>query len=275
MPNGWRIGDRAGIWRRVSFRMLSREVGGGSLGREFSSSARMAVIRSQVEGLLEHGGIKLAGVASDIFGVSGWAMLEKIAAGDTEIEVLVGQARGALRKKETRLREALAGQLDPIGRLLLKQQMDQVRLLRKQVEEINQSLVEAMRQQAPCCSGSPRSPEWIICGAGTAGRDRSLGGRRRQRGTVRLLGRSLSRLAGIGRHQLQPSFGQGKLFPAMAALSDRLGGHSYQGHVLRPPVRSVETSRRQRSRLGRRTSGGQSHLDRPPRTGRIPREGAG
>jgi hypothetical protein len=35
------------------------------------------VIRSQVEGLLEQGGIKLAAVASDLFGASGWAMLSR------------------------------------------------------------------------------------------------------------------------------------------------------------------------------------------------------
>ncbi|MGI8744474.1 MAG: hypothetical protein ACR2NN_18250 [Bryobacteraceae bacterium] len=39
----------------------------------------MTTVRNQVEGLLEQGGIKLTSVASDVFGVSGWAMLERIA----------------------------------------------------------------------------------------------------------------------------------------------------------------------------------------------------
>ncbi|MGI8741155.1 MAG: hypothetical protein ACR2NN_01030, partial [Bryobacteraceae bacterium] len=40
---------------------------------------KVTTVRNQVEGLLEQGGIKLPSVASDVFGVSGWAMLERIA----------------------------------------------------------------------------------------------------------------------------------------------------------------------------------------------------
>jgi len=107
---------------------------------------KLGVIHSHVEGLLEQGGIKLSAVVSDLFGVSGWAMLEQIAQGVTEVEVLAGEARGALRKKEGELKQALAGQLEPVYRLLLRQHMDQVRLLRRQVEEINQALAEAMQE---------------------------------------------------------------------------------------------------------------------------------
>ena len=110
---------------------------------------KITVVRNQVEGLLEQGGIKLTAVASDVFGVSGWAMLEMIAQGVTDVEVLVGQARGVLRRKEAQLKEALAGRLEPVYRLLLKQYMDQVRLLRRQVEEINQALAEAMKEHLP------------------------------------------------------------------------------------------------------------------------------
>jgi transposase len=107
---------------------------------------KLGVIHSHVEGLLEQGGIKLSAVVSDLFGVSGWAMLEQIAQGVTDVEVLAGEARGVLRKKERELKQALAGQLEPVYRLLLRQHMDQVRLLRRQVEEINQALAEAMQE---------------------------------------------------------------------------------------------------------------------------------
>ena len=106
----------------------------------------LGVIHNHVEGLLEQGGIKLSAVVSDLFGVSGWAMLEHLARGVTEVEVLAGEARGALRKKNAELKEALAGRLEPVYRLLLSQHMDQVRLVRRQVEEINQALVEAMKE---------------------------------------------------------------------------------------------------------------------------------
>lgn len=106
---------------------------------------KLGVIRNQVEGILEQGGIKLSAVASDIFGVSGWAMLERMARGETDVELLLGEARGALRKKKAQLQEALAGQLEPVYRMLLRQHMAQVRLLREQVEEINLVLAESMR----------------------------------------------------------------------------------------------------------------------------------
>jgi transposase len=99
-----------------------------------------------VEGLPEQGGIKLAAVASDWFGASGWAMLSQIAQGETDAAVLAAQARGSLRKKAEQLKEALAGQLEPVYRLLLRQQMDQVELLRRQILEINAALAAAMKE---------------------------------------------------------------------------------------------------------------------------------
>ena len=51
-----------------------------------------------------------------------------------------------LRKKDAELKEALVGRLETVYRLLLRQHMDQVRLLRRQVEEINQALAEAMKE---------------------------------------------------------------------------------------------------------------------------------
>lgn len=107
---------------------------------------KLGVIPSHVEGLLEQGGIKLSAVVSDLFGVSGWAMLEHIAQGVTEVEVRAGEARGALPKKERELKQALAGPREPVYRLLLRQHMEQVRRLRRQVEEINQALAEAMQE---------------------------------------------------------------------------------------------------------------------------------
>src|SRR5580658_3908359 len=81
---------------------------------------KLGVIQNHVEGLLEQGGIKLAAVASDLFGVSGWAMLELIAKGVTDAEALAGQARGVLRKKDTQRKEALAGRLEPVNKRLLR-----------------------------------------------------------------------------------------------------------------------------------------------------------
>jgi len=108
----------------------------------------IGVVRNRVEGLLEQGGIKLTAVASDPFGVSGWAMLKLLAKGETDVAVLAAEARGRLRKKEAQLREALGGKLDPVYRMLLRQNLEQVELLRRQIEEVNEALAESMKAHA-------------------------------------------------------------------------------------------------------------------------------
>lgn len=60
----------------------------------------IVLVRNGIEGLLEQGGIKLTSVVTDTFGVSGWAILHRLAEGKTDPDVLVREARGALRKKE-------------------------------------------------------------------------------------------------------------------------------------------------------------------------------
>jgi transposase len=129
------------------------------------SKRKIGVIRCQVEGLLEQGGIKVSSVASDLFGVSGWAILEEIAKGQSDVESMVNLACGALRKKATQLREALAGRLESSYRLLLRQHMDQVRLLRTHIEEINEELALAMKDHVPVLCRLSKIPGVDLCAA--------------------------------------------------------------------------------------------------------------
>jgi transposase len=141
LADRWRAGDLEESFipgaEQRSWRWLTRA--------RVHMKCKIGVIRNQIEGLLEQGGIKVTSVVSDVFGVSGWAMLERIAKGETDVEAMAEEARGALRKKKTQLKEALVGKLDPIYRLLLRQHMEQVQLLVQQVEEINQALAVAMQ----------------------------------------------------------------------------------------------------------------------------------
>jgi transposase len=109
----------------------------------------IVLARNRVEGLLEQGGIKLTSVVTDTFGVSGWAMLERISKGESDPEALAGEARGALRKKEAQLREALAGRLEPTYQFLLRQTLEQVELLRRQIRETEDQLATAMQDHVP------------------------------------------------------------------------------------------------------------------------------
>jgi len=63
--------------------------------------------KQRVEKLLEDGHLKLSSVISDIHGVSGRDMLDAVAAGCRDPKALAELARGTMRAKISRLREAL------------------------------------------------------------------------------------------------------------------------------------------------------------------------
>ena len=65
--------------------------------------------KNRVEKLLEDGCIKLSVVATDIFGVSGRAMMTALIGGERDPKVLAELARSSMRRKISRLEEAFAG----------------------------------------------------------------------------------------------------------------------------------------------------------------------
>ena len=65
--------------------------------------------KNRVDKLLEDGCLKLSMVASDIFGVSGRAMMAALIAGECDPKVLAELARARLRAKIPQLEEAFAG----------------------------------------------------------------------------------------------------------------------------------------------------------------------
>jgi transposase len=76
---------------------------------------------NRVHKVLQDAGIKLAGVATDILGVSGRAMLDALIAGVTDPAALAELARGRLRKKRAALQAALAGRFREHHAFLLTQ----------------------------------------------------------------------------------------------------------------------------------------------------------
>jgi transposase len=86
--------------------------------------------KSRVEKLLEEACLKLSVVATDIFGVSGRAMMAALIAGERDPKVLAELARGRMRAKIPRLQEAFAGlrlgTFDDHHRFLLAQMLSRV-----------------------------------------------------------------------------------------------------------------------------------------------------
>ena len=82
-----------------------------------------AAERNRLLKLLETANIKLASVASDVFGVSGRAMLKALIEGSASAEAMADLAKGQLRRKRDDLVLALEGQMEEHHRFLLATQL--------------------------------------------------------------------------------------------------------------------------------------------------------
>jgi hypothetical protein len=82
-----------------------------------------AAERNRLLRLLETANIKLASVASDVFGVSGQAMLKALIEGNASAEEMAGLAKRRLRRKHDDLVLALVGRVEEHHRFLLSLQL--------------------------------------------------------------------------------------------------------------------------------------------------------
>ena len=98
--------------------------------------------RQRVEKLLEDAQIKLSSVISDIFGVSGRAMLDALAAGQHDPVALADLARGTMRGKTLLLREALTGFFTPHHGELLTMMLDNIDRLTGQITALEARIEE-------------------------------------------------------------------------------------------------------------------------------------
>jgi transposase len=98
--------------------------------------------RNRLIKVLETAGIKLAGVASDVFGVSGRAILRALINGQDTPVAMADLARGKLRRKQNELARALDGPLAAHQRLMLRTQLARVEQTEADLEQIDASLRE-------------------------------------------------------------------------------------------------------------------------------------
>jgi transposase len=100
--------------------------------------------KQRVEKLLEDAQIKLSVVASDIFGVSGRAMLAALVAGERDPVVLAELARGSMRGKRDRLREAFTGHFTEHHAFLLETMLDRVDRASADIAAVEAKIEEAV-----------------------------------------------------------------------------------------------------------------------------------
>lgn len=95
--------------------------------------------------VLQDAGIKLSSVATDILGKSGRAMVEALIEGRRDAEVLAELAKGVLRKKIPRLKEALKGRFSERHAFLAAELLAHIDYIEEGMERLNPRIAECMR----------------------------------------------------------------------------------------------------------------------------------
>jgi len=101
--------------------------------------------RNRLQKVLETANIKLASVASDVFGVSGMQMLDALAEGEATPAEMAELARGRLRNKIPQLEPALEGRMEEHHRYLLKLQLRRMRDLDQDLAELEARIQEKLQ----------------------------------------------------------------------------------------------------------------------------------
>ena len=108
-------------------------------------AAEQSRVSNRIHKTLEDANIKLSSVATDILGVSGREMIQALIGGQEDPGQLAELARRRLRNKLPELREALRGHLTEHHRFMLRQLMDHLDYLDRQIAAFEQRIEELMR----------------------------------------------------------------------------------------------------------------------------------
>jgi transposase len=108
-----------------------------------------ATAANRIQKLLEDANIKLAGVATDILGVSGRAMLEALIQGVDDPARLADMARGRMRSKIPALQLALEGYVTEHHRFQLRLLLDQVTALDGWIEHLDARIATVIAPFTP------------------------------------------------------------------------------------------------------------------------------
>jgi transposase len=100
--------------------------------------------RNRLLKLLETANIKLASVMSDVFGLSGRAMLRALIEGRASVEAMADLARGQLRRKRSDLTLALEGRMEEHDRFLLATQLRRLEAIEQDIATLDLRITERL-----------------------------------------------------------------------------------------------------------------------------------
>lgn len=103
--------------------------------------------RNRVAKVLEQANVKLGSVLSDLFGVSGQLMLEKLLAGESDLEAIAGLAQRKARSKIPEIVQALEGhRLRDHHRRLIHYSLQHLAFLEQQIAEIDAEVLRLIEE---------------------------------------------------------------------------------------------------------------------------------
>ena len=127
-------------------------------------SQTQAAERNRLIKLLESANIKLSGVISDVFGVSGRAMLQALIEGEQSPAEMAQLARGRMRSKRRELERALNGTINEHHRFVLRLQFARIQAADADLEVLDGRLREKLAPYSEVLNRLMQIPgvDWVI-----------------------------------------------------------------------------------------------------------------
>jgi transposase len=102
--------------------------------------------RNRIQKTLEGANIKLGNVLTDVFGVSGQLMIDKLLQGNASVEEIADLAQKSARKKIPQIRTSLEGhRMNALHRRLINLSLDHMAFLEEQISTLDEEIVQHIK----------------------------------------------------------------------------------------------------------------------------------
>jgi transposase len=96
--------------------------------------------KNRIQKILEDASIKLSGVLSDIFGVTGTLIISRMLEGETDTATLCELAKGRLKDKKREIQEALVGDIREHHKFMIHSSLEHMKKIKELIGNINNGI---------------------------------------------------------------------------------------------------------------------------------------